>query len=187
MHASIKKSTADLTRDTVVGIFPDEHSMRDVSSDLINRGFGRGNIHTSSEVAGGLGPDGGIMDWLRSLFGSDSDEEMGHYAEAVRRGRCLVVVTVDRANRDRVADIMNDHDAIDIDRDVASYRAAGYTGYDPNAGPFTPPETAAATLPQQDREPGAGSGDVIQEELEADKRVIQRGGVRVYTHVARKS
>src|SRR6185312_2103179 len=62
MHASIKKSTADLTRDTVVGIFPDEQSAREVSGDLINRGFGRGNIHLSSEMAGGVGPDGGIMD-----------------------------------------------------------------------------------------------------------------------------
>jgi len=184
MHASIKKSTADLTRDTVVGIFPDEQSAREVSGDLINRGFGRGNIHLSSEMAGGVGPDGGIMDWLRSLFGSDSDEELGHYAEAVRRGRSIVVATVDRANRDRVADIMNDHGAIDIDREVASYRAAGYTGYDPNAGPYTPPEAATATLPLQ--EPGPSGGEIAQEDLEGGKQVIQRGGVRVYTQVARK-
>lgn len=172
MHASIKKSTADLTHDTVVGIFPDERTANKLSGALVRQGFGRGNIHIWPDVAGGLvggtgGEEhgGGIMDLLRALIGPDtSDEEMGHYAEAVRRGRFVVAVVVDRANRDRVADIMIDHDAIDIDREVASYRAADYTGYNPEAGPNTTPEAT----PAMDREPATP------------------GGVRVYTHLARK-
>lgn len=168
MHASIKKSTADLTHDTVVGIFPDERAANKLSGALVRQGFGRGNIHIWPDVAGGLVGDtsgeehgGGIMDLLRALIGPDmSDEEMGRYAEAVRRGRYIVAVAVDRANRDRVADIMIDHDAIDIDREVASYRAGSY---DSPTEPHTTPEPTPAT----DHEPATP-------------------GVRVYTHLARK-
>ncbi len=169
MHASIKKSTADLTHDTVVGIFPDERAANKLSGALVRQGFGRGNIHIWPDVAsglvGGTGAEehgGGIMDLLRALIGPDmSDEEMGHYSEAVRRSRFVVAVVVDRANRDRVADIMIDHDAIDIDREVASYRAGGYDSP-------AEPSTMLEAIPATDREPATP------------------GGVRVYTHLARK-
>jgi hypothetical protein len=65
------------------------------------------------------------------------EEEAGTYAEAVRRGNVLVTVRTDESRAQQVADIMNKHDAIDVDREAKGWREAGWSGFDPNAAPLT--------------------------------------------------
>ena len=63
------------------------------------------------------------------------------YAEAARRGYILVVVNgLDEAGMDNVEDIMNLYDVVDIDERGEYWESQGWTGYDPEADPFTASE-----------------------------------------------
>jgi uncharacterized protein (TIGR02271 family) len=70
-------------------------------------------------AAGGL--IGALVDW------GVPDEEAEYYTEGVRRGGTLVSVRTDDALAARAADIMNRHNAIDIDRRVETWRQSGWT------------------------------------------------------------
>jgi uncharacterized protein (TIGR02271 family) len=101
-------------------------------------------------------------------------EEAGYYAEAVRRGGALVMVRADDDMAERVADIMQRADAIDIQRQAESWRSGGWTGFNESAQPYNRDEIErerAAVLP------------VVQEELQVGKREVDRGGVRVYSRM----
>ncbi len=172
----------NLTRYAVVGYFPDEKAAREAIDDLITKGFERDEIHISSSTdyatnaaAGGAALTGretgeshhGFMGWLHSLFGSDDyDDDSQRYTEALRRGGCVVAVQADDQDRDEAAEVLNNHGATDVDQNKtesaqssASYRATG-----------------------DDRQTKQ-SIPVVRENLEVGKRMVQRGGVRVYSHV----
>jgi uncharacterized protein (TIGR02271 family) len=78
---------------------------------------------------------GGVIGGLTGMGVPDTDA--GYYAEGVRRGGTLVAVSApdDRAN-EAVA-ILNRHGAVDVERRGAAYRQAGFTGYSPDAQPYT--------------------------------------------------
>ena len=54
-------------------------------------------------------------------------DEAEHYTEGVRRGGTLVSVRTDDALAGRAADIMNRHNAIDLDERASSWRQSGWT------------------------------------------------------------
>jgi hypothetical protein len=81
------------------------------------------------------------------------EEEAQYYAEGLRRGGAVVTVhTVDESMIDRVTDILERHHAVDIDRRVEEWRQSGWTGYDPNTGPYT----ASSSTPRTDAQRGTG-------------------------------
>lgn len=154
--------------------------------------------------------EGGISGFFHRLFGGEeSNTEAGHYSEALRRGNAVVTVTGSPDQMERAADIMNSAGAIDIDRQVERFRQTGYQGYDPGAPPYTydqavsererlrSPEGAVESERLRGSEEGAeraqrkefhGSDEgrsipVVEEELQVGKRVVRRGGVRIYSHV----
>jgi uncharacterized protein (TIGR02271 family) len=125
--------------------------------------------------------EGGIRGFFHRLFGGD-DNEHEHYQEALRRGNSVVAVTAEPGQIDRIARIMNDLGAVDIDRRANYYRQTGYTGYDENSPAYTSEE--ARVDREKFREHASGTAvPVIEEELQVGKRAVQRGGVRVYSHV----
>jgi len=65
------------------------------------------------------------------------EEEAQYYTEGVRRGGTLVSAAVNDADADRAAAIMNRHGAVDIRERTSAWRERGWTGYDPNAEPYT--------------------------------------------------
>jgi uncharacterized membrane protein len=76
------------------------------------------------------------------LIGGLSDvgvpkEHAEYYAESVRRGGALVAVRADDTRFERAAEIMREHGAIDIDRRVEQWRESGWTGWSPEAQPYT--------------------------------------------------
>jgi len=174
-------------RTTVIGVFDSERQAREVVEDLLQQGFARENVHLSSTsdytgdvAAGGAGLTGratsehragGFMGWLGSIFGTDDTEQNTRYAEAIRRGRCVVAVdTADDTANDRAVDIMNDHNAIDVDDDAARH---GYRTMD----------TGSTSERLREDRKTEESIPVVREELQVGKRVIQRGGVRVFSRV----
>jgi uncharacterized protein (TIGR02271 family) len=175
---------------TVVAVFDDYSTAERVAQELTNAGFPRNSVDIRSNFrtgAAGRGYDegesgggGGVSGFFRRLFGSD--ESSDHYAEAVRRGNSVVRVTAPSDQIDRAVDIMNSAGAVDIDRQVERYREAGYERYDENAPAYSYDEARTERERWRGSEQG-GSIPVIEEELQVGKRVIRRGGVRVYSRV----
>jgi hypothetical protein len=89
----------------------------------------------SAAVGAGIGAAAGGL--LGALVGAGIPEEDAHvYAEGIRRGGALVMARVDDSMVDTALDIMERHNAVDIDERGRTYRETGWTGYDPNAEPY---------------------------------------------------
>ena len=85
----------------------------------------------------GIGAVGGGL--LGALIGLGIPEsQVSTYAEAIRRGGCLVAVEVNDADVAKANDIMKHHDAVDIHQRAAYYQSQGFTKYDPSAPAYTP-------------------------------------------------
>ena len=180
---------------TVVGVFEDYRTAERVAQELANNGIPRESIQVRSNfMTGAAGRtteaeeshEGGISGFFHRLFGGDESDQHGeHYAEAVRRGSAVVCVTAPEAQVDQAVRIMNDEGAIDIDRRVEQYRETGYERHNPDAPAYSYDEVA------KERERFRGSEQsqsipVVEEELRIGKRAVQRGGVRVFSHVVEK-
>jgi len=177
---------------TVVGVFDDYATAQQAARELENDGIPRAQIQVESNMktgAAGYGGgemeehhEGGITGFFHRLFGGGEDEERGHYQESLRRGNSIVAVTAEPGQVDRVAQIMNDLGAVDIDRRANYYRQTGYTGYE-ESSPSLSSDEARVDREKFRSEAGKTSVPIIEEELQVGKRAVQRGGVRVYSHV----
>lgn len=76
----------------------------------------------------------------------------------------MVSVTADENQQDRITDIMERYNPIDIDQRAEAWRAEGYRGYDPQAPSYNRDEAA------REREPAM--------------RPVERGGSRVFRIVS---
>ncbi len=88
-------------------------------------------------AAGGLA--GGALGVLSQA--GISGDEAHEFAECLRRGATLVSARVPEAERSRYEAIL-DRGAINVRLRVASYRASGWTSFDPEAAPLTADELA---------------------------------------------
>ena len=61
------------------------------------------------------------------------EEHAGYYAEGVRRGGTLVSVEAEDKDVDRIIDILDLHNPVDINERVTSWRERGWTGFDSSA------------------------------------------------------
>lgn len=166
---------------TVVGIFDTPDAARSAEEDLVSRGVDRSAVHLAAAdtVSGATSPErqagatGGIRHFFSELFGTGHAEEAGTYSEAVRRGGIILAVDVaDDADVEPVRNALTDAGAIDIDQRAEQWRQQGWTGYDPEARPYTAEEIArerSTVMP------------VIEEQLEVGKREVPRGVVRVFS------
>lgn len=143
----------------------------------------------------------GIGDFFRSLFGADQHgDDAGLYSEAVRRGSYLLTVNVGKEDEtDRATDIIGRFNPVDLDQRAGNWRGAGWTAYQSDAPVYTAEQTrnelagyssrttvagtAAAAAPAAGETAGGETIPVVEEQLQVGKRVIQRGGVRIYRHV----
>jgi uncharacterized membrane protein len=64
------------------------------------------------------------------------EEDADYYAEGLRRGGTLVTATVDEAWVDRVEEIMNRHQPVDIDHRAAYWRDTGWTDFNAEGTPY---------------------------------------------------
>lgn len=141
-----------------------------------------------------------IGDFFRSLFGTDQDQhgdDAGLYAEAMRRGSYLLAVEADSVQEaHRAADMMHQFNAVDINQRASGWRSTGWTGYQSDAPVLTAEEirrdregysrSTVTSTPQtasSAEQSASATLPVIEEQLQVGKRVIQRGGVRIYSHV----
>jgi uncharacterized membrane protein len=83
---------------------------------------------------------GGLVAGLIDLGVPEDDAE--YYAEGVRRGGTLVIVHTTPAEAQRVEDVINLHDPVNIEHRTEEYRRAGWTGYDSTADAYTADQIA---------------------------------------------
>jgi len=86
-------------------------------------------------------------------------EDLPYYDEGLRRGGTLLTVKTDESREQEIAGIFADYNAVDIDTRANEWKSAGWNSNEQIAIP------------------------VVEEELAIGKRLIRRGGVRVYTSV----
>lgn len=201
-------------QNTVIGVFDNYSQAQSAMNALTASGFSQSQInlspqqetHEARQVAlrSSQQKDEGwsIGNFFRSMFGSDEpDEHSDVYHEAVRRGSYLLTVEADSdEQRDQAADIMNRYDPIDIDERSSQWRSAGWSGYDRNAVAFSDDEitrdrstySTTGTTRSTGLNKGGGTLEgearlpVVEEELRVGKRVVQRGGVRIYQRVSER-
>lgn len=128
----------------------------------------------SALVGAGIGAAAGGITGALVNHGVD-EEYAGYYAEGVRRGGSMVMLTV---NDDRLSDVerlMNNHDPVDIEERVEAWKKTGFDSYSAEAEPYTVEEIHA------ERE--SMNIPIVQEELVVGKREVDKGGVRVRSYV----
>lgn len=204
---------------TVVGVFDTVDEAQDARDALVDMGFDASEVRVQSNPAAQTGEtltttdrtitgtrqngeDEGFMasigHFFSNLFGSDDNEHAGHYSEAVRRGSTVVAVTVAEADRvEQARSALAAAGAVDIDKRTESWRADGYSGFDPSAQPYHPDQIAAersryqtsslsgsndVMTPDGSRQVDQGTVlPVVREEIEVGKREVDLGTVRVFS------
>jgi len=68
------------------------------------------------------------------------EEDAKYYAEGVRRGDVLVTVRAGRELSSTISDILDRHNAVDVDDRVQNWRSRGWSGYSTDANPYTDEE-----------------------------------------------
>jgi uncharacterized protein (TIGR02271 family) len=185
---------ADQEQRTVVGVFDDYAAAQEAARQLETDGIPRNAISVDSNFRTSAAGYGGAeqvpaedqethhKNWFQRLFSTGEDEDRGTYQEALRRGSAIVAVTAPPDQVERVARVMNDLGAVDIDRRADYYRQTGYSGANASAPAYTADEAARDHENFRNRQ-GKTAVPVIEEELQVGKRAVQRGGVRIYSHV----
>jgi hypothetical protein len=72
------------------------------------------------------------------------EEEAGYYAEGVRRGGHLVVVTTTEDRYTTAYDILQRYNPASMKDRADTWRREGWTGFDPNAQPYDPDRPASS-------------------------------------------
>jgi len=126
----------------------------------------------TTAVGAGLGAAAGGL--VGALVGAGIPEEDAHvYAEGVRRGGALVTVTADAdEDADRAADILDSYNVVDIDERSGSYREAGWSRFDENAGPYSSSTGGTGTTAGS----YGGRGDSADNNWEESSKVGTAGG-----------
>jgi hypothetical protein len=94
-----------------------------------------GPIAAALAGAGAGAVAGGLIGGLTDAGVSETHAE--YYAEAVRRGGALVTVRADEGRADEAEAIIRRHGAFDIEDRATQWKSSGWTGYNPEAEPFS--------------------------------------------------
>ncbi len=171
---------------TVVGLFDSTSTAQQVKQTLISDGYDASDVkvvandanedndeyETSSNTestARGVGAK--IGHFFSSLTGGDDDAH-SHYAKGVNSGGALLTVTTSDEEASEVASLLKQHGARDID--------GGYQDEAESGTPVFGGANKAETLT------GGTAIPIVEEELVVGKREVDRGGVRVYSHIVER-
>jgi uncharacterized protein (TIGR02271 family) len=149
----------------------------------------------------GAGAGAAIGGLAGSLVDAGVDENDAHaYAEGVRRGGALVTVRASESEVDRIVDILDDEGTVDFQDRERTWRDEGWTGRSEAIGAAASTATGLGTG-LTGREPAAFETDrtreragterdevipVVEEELHVGKRAVERGKVRIHSHVVER-
>ena len=170
---------------TIVGLFKNRDEAQSIKHDLINDGYSADSIRvvdkdgapvsfngqtdgaqTKTDSSADTGFAASISSFFRSFTGSDPEDEK-HYTSGVESGGSFLAITVPDDRAEATAARLESYGAKSVDEQAGTAKSAK-------------PLTSTNTV-------GAGQKlDVVEEELVVGKRQVQRGGIRVYSHVAER-
>ena len=110
------------------------------------------------------------QDFWSSLFGGEPDHDTSVYDRSVQGGSSVVTVRVPDQHVDRVMQILESHNPIDIDERASSY---GLTQTTTTRTPLAAPTRPAVATAE------GGTIQLSEEQLAVGKRVVNRGGTRI--------
>lgn len=184
---------------TVIGISDDMSEVDNAVLELVEEGLSRHDIRVigydaNDESASGYTIQGSgetVSDLIDTLTDTGMPaEDAQYYAEAARRGSMLVIVDAGSDEKaDRAAEVLSRPDAVDIDERAAGWRETGWTGYDADAPLLNAEEQASERELHRARNLDKGEEvhiPVVEEQLQVGKRQVERGGIRVYTHLTER-
>lgn len=198
---------------TLVAVFDNRSDAQKAMDDLLASGFARSDLRLSEggtqtgTTASGADLDEGesigdsIKHFFTDLFGSDRSARLGQYSEALKRGHYVLTVTApNEPEVERAADLVERYGPVDIDETSSVWPSGSATGM--NAGSMNMgAQQQSASMSQQSQQAREGSAQAstgssmqfantgsqsipgMQEELNVGKREVQRGGVRIFSHV----
>lgn len=184
---------------TLIAVFDNRSDAQKAMDDLLASGFSRSEMRLSESdtTSGGASTDvrtddsigSSIKHFFTDLFGTDRNERVQVYSEAVARGHHVLSVTApNEPEVERAADIVERYGPVDIDEKSSAW-AAGSSAQQRSA-PLSQQSTMQGTVQgttgggsMQYAQTESARIPVVQEELKVGKREVQRGGLRIYSHV----
>lgn len=145
---------------TIVSLFDDGGEAQRLVRELTTAGFDQGSVNTITSNSGD------VSNTLRSA--SVPQDAASVYERGVKGGGTLVTLRVEDDEVDRAMAIINRYNTVDIDE--RSTQSAGSTTSD-----------LGRTSAQ-----GEAVIPVVEEQLNIGKRQVERGGVRIYSHVTER-
>ncbi|MCY7350675.1 MAG: YsnF/AvaK domain-containing protein [Cytophagaceae bacterium] len=183
---------------TVIGVFDSATEAQQAVQQLVSNGFMRDNIDISNQNTTDTDAsvtrentdddqESGIGKFFRSLFGSD-DDDSSKYSEVARRGSVVTVHAQSEDEAERAADLLDEYGAVDVDERATQY---GYTGKTDSMGTRTDSmDTTSVPLENQTRDfsmdDAKTSAQVIEENLQIDKKMVQTGGARLRSRIVER-
>lgn len=152
---------------TVVGLFSSMSEAEQVKQTLAAKGYSGRVIANESGVgstaadADGEGVGQKVSNFFHSLSGGDQDVHH-HYATGVNSGGALLGVSCDDTEAAEVASLLKQNGAREIEGGSSNQAAMSSAATD---------VTGETAIP------------IVEEQLLVGKREVERGGVRVYSHV----
>lgn len=193
---------------TLSALFDHRSEAMSAVEELVKSGVSRDHISVvsgsePSELGGGGAAYGtereepGFWASLANLF--TSDEERRVYDEGISRGGATVIARVDEEQLDQAIDILENHNAVDLDERERNWReGAGEDPYMPGAasvgmtsGASPVPTTSGAPPPERSsisegETPLSGGKEAISvtdEQQRAGRSELRGGRVRIHTHM----
>ena len=158
---------------TVVGLFSNMAKAEQVKASLLTEGYDSSEVKVMANGDTGTTGEGigeKVSSFFKNLTGGD-DETHHHYATGVNQGGALVAVTVDDEEASDAAALLKEHGARTIEGEAQSAAAMPVRTQ-------TPTQTSNLT--------GETAIPIVEEQLVVGKREVDRGGVRVYSHVVER-
>ena len=163
---------------TIVGLFDQLSTANQVKEKLLDQGFNSGDVsvmdQSKESYSGnytGQPEHESVGERIKHFFtGFGEGEHSGHehYTSGVERGGAILSVRTKDEQASAVADLLDRYGASEVEDRYASQEGYADTRDDYAADRSTGTEQV---IP------------IVQEELEVGKRQVNRGGVRVYSHV----
>ncbi len=151
---------------TIVSLFNSASDAQNVVRELTKEGFRQSDIKTIGADTGSGSSN--IISTLTSL--SVPQDAAKVYDDGVRNGGTLVTLRVEDDKIDRAMEIIERNNAVNMDERLSKSQTTASTDVN-----------RARTSNQ-----GGTAIPVMEEELKVGKRQVERGGVRIYSHMTEK-
>ena len=171
---STRDRAGDWSGDRILAVFETADRARAARDALVEAGMDKASIEL-------LDKSSDLDNWTAIKRHAVPDEDAHLYAEGLGRGHSMLVTRTAAGEHDRVMQVLNGFNPIDLDDHAAQWRKSGWSGVHPGkaawdvsrqTSPATP-RTAAALGTEEQVIP------VFEEQLKVGKRAVEQGHVRV--------